>query len=175
MVQFKAISRLQTPEQMMDVFRKNTGTFQKEVLKDLAAVVVSLSPVDTATYVNSHSVGEGGRDRGFPGAGRTTSAGKPRNQNAEAARGAALASLTAQIDQMGDDIQNPMLRNASEHAWRVEYGGWGEGTQNRAVGRDRLTEEMQAELGKQPYFVYTKARAQIPAIIADVKVRLGLE
>ena len=41
MVQFKAISRLQTPEQMMDVFRKNTGTFQKEVLKDRKRALVA--------------------------------------------------------------------------------------------------------------------------------------
>ena len=174
MVQFKAISRLQTPEEMMAIYRRNTGQFQKEVLKGIAAVVVENSPVDTATYVMSHEVAAGGRDRGFPGGGTTTSAGKPRNQNPESARATALASLTAQIDQMGDDIQNPMLRNRSEHAWRVEYAGWGEGTQNRAVGRDSVMAEMQAALGKPAYFVYTKARAHAPAIIADVKVRLGM-
>ena len=172
MVQFKAISKLDTSAAFLAKFEQSAGELKREVMRGLAEAVVANSPVDTGNYVMSHEIVSGGRSGSFPES-PTTSHGLPRQQPRESMAGQALASLMAQIEGLGDADTNFMLRNRAAYAPRVEYGGWGEGSLTKAVGVTRDERAYQAAKATQPYHVYARARAQAPQIIAEARARLG--
>lgn len=172
MVQFKAISKLDTSAAFLEQFERSAGELKREVMRGLAEAVVANSPVDTGNYMLSHEVVSGGRSGAFP-ENPTTSHGLPRRQPREAKAGQALAALMAQIDGFGDADTQFMLRNSAVYAPRVEYGGWGEGALTRAVGVTREERDYQMANATQPYHVYARARAQAPQIVADARAKLG--
>lgn len=172
MVQFKAISKLDTSAAVLERFERSSGELKREVMRGLAEAVVANSPVDTGNYMLSHEVVSGGRSGTFS-ENPTTSHGLPRQQPHAAKAGQALATLLSQIDGFGDADTQFMLRNSAAYAPRVEYGGWGEGSLTRAVGVTRGERAYQQAKATQPYHVYARARAQAPQIIAAARARLG--
>lgn len=164
MVQFKAISKIQTSDALLKRFESAALEVKKDVLRGLAAEVVANSPVDTGNYILSHEIAAGGRDGSFPTT-PTNSHGLPRAQSKASKAAPALARLNAIIDSIQPTDTQFMLRNSAVYAWRVEYGGWGAGAVNRAVGVTREEREEQAASATQPYHVYSRARAAAPAII----------
>ena len=174
MVQFKAISKIDTSAKILEQFEQASGALKREVMSKLAEKVAYGSPVDTGNYVLSHEVVSGGRDGSFPTS-PTTSHGLPRKQDKTSKQQQGLAIMLAQIQSFGDDDTQFMLRNRSEYAVAVEYGGWGEGRLTRFVGVTREEREQQAETATQPYRVYANARQHATQIILDAKAKLGFK
>lgn len=174
MVQFKAISKVDTSAKLLEQFERQSGALKRHVLAGLAEKVVAYSPVDTGNYVLSHEVASGGRDGSFP-ASPTSSHGLPRRQDPGAKKQQALAALLAQVEAVGDEDTQFMLRNRAEYAAAVEYGGWGEGRLTRFVGVTREEREQQALTATQPYHVYSQARQHAAQLIEEAKARFGFK
>jgi hypothetical protein len=164
MVQFKAISKIDTSGALLRKLEQASLDVKKHVLRGLADEVIKNSPVDTGNYMLSHEIAAGGRDGSFSTA-PTNSHGLPRGQ----ARGSKAASARSALNSIIDGIQPTdsqfMLRNSAIYAPRVEYGGWGAGSGAPAVGATRGQREAQARSATQPYHVYSRARAAAPALI----------
>jgi len=128
-----------------DVIREMTQKvegFNEILLKKLAAEIVRLSPVDTGTYMESHSISS--RRTGAPA--KNSSHGKPRNQEKDPFAQAALDRLFSEIEALkpGD---NAFVANTAVHAKIVEYGG--------------------ANWQRGPYAVYRSARAKTPVFVQE--------
>ncbi len=136
--QFKLIDkRLSGSRDVLDSIFGAFGEMKKDVYRGVVDVVVSKSPVDTGTYMDSHDVYDG-RSRA---ATDNSSKGKPRNRPREAHAGAALDRMYAQIDALDPSADKVYIGNRSHHGMVVEYGGpktpaYAPYTQGRAaVGR----------------------------------------
>lgn len=137
MPEFKLIdNRRREADVIRDMGRKLEG-FSGIFLKKLASEIVELSPVDTGTYMDSHSITQG---KTRPEA-VDSSHGKPRGQIKEPFAQAAISRLFAQIDAIEPNGE-AYVSNSAVHAKIVEYGGssWQRG----------------------PYAVYRSARAKTP-------------
>lgn len=147
MVQFRALdNRTSVAKQILALEQKIEG-FRNKVFIGMATSVVQRSPVDTGTYMDSHSVGIG-RNRSGP---ITSSRGKPRGQNRSPYESAALARLIAQINAL-PPLANPVyFKNNAEHARYVEYGP---ASTNESAGN--------------AYRVYQNTRSELPEIVARV-------
>jgi len=174
MVQFKAISKLDTSRDLLRKFEQASVEVKKHVLRGLADEVVKNSPVDTGNYMLSHEIVAGGRDGGFP-ASPTTSNGLPRNQSHETKASQAQAALYAAIEAVQPTDNQFMLRNRAEYDAKVEYLGWGPGSGAPAVGATRERREEQARSARQPYHVYARARAAASALIQSALARFEAE
>jgi len=170
MVQFKAISKLDTSRDLLRRFEEAAVEVKKDVMRGLAAEVVVNSPVDTGNYMLSHEIVAGGRDGGFP-QNPTNSHGLPRRQSRGDKASAALGMLMAQVETIQPTDVAFMLRNSAVYAARVEYGGWGEGSLNKFVGNTRDELDYQAANATPAYRVYALARATAPALIAAAIAR----
>jgi hypothetical protein len=172
-VQFKAISKIDTSGALLRRFEEAALEVKKDVMRGLAAEVVGNSPVDTGNYIMSHEIVAGGRDRGFTDS-PTNSHGLPRNQSHSSKSGPALARLNAQVEGIQPNDTQFMLRNTAVYAARVEYGGWGGGA-IRAVGS---TDAERAAVPRQPYHVYSRARAAVGPLIqralAEFEARMAV-
>jgi hypothetical protein len=172
MVQFRAISKTDTSAKILADFERSAGELKKDVLLHLAAEVVWNSPVDTGNYMLSHEIVSGGRSGNFPER-PTDSHGKPRQQDKGAKGAMALEKLYSQIAALLPGDTDFMLRNSARYAWRIEYGGWGEGSIKKAVGVTADEKAFQQAFATQPYRVYARARSMAPQFIADAKARHG--
>jgi hypothetical protein len=119
----------------------------KDKLESIAADVIKFSPVDTGTYVTSHSfkTNTSSRGRGRP------STGKPRGQNPSSMRQLGYSQLISDIENLKlEDLQKITLRNDSPHAQIVESG-------IKGTLRDSSVEEFDPR--QSGYFVYKKVRS----------------
>lgn len=95
---------------------------QKEFLKNLVEDIVSISPVDTGSYVNGHNVqadvgSAGGQFTSFFESGKSS-------LNPQAEKDQALGRLNNQIDSLPRNLNKVSINNRVPHAYKVEYGGW---------------------------------------------------
>ena len=113
--------------------------FHSALLKMLADEVVGLSPVDTGTYMDNHSMHSGRKQRPRV----DSSHGKPGGQDYSTYADAARSRLYGDIEstKAGDEV---FVSNTAVHAPAVEYGGhnWKRG----------------------PYAVYRTARSRIAVL-----------
>lgn len=174
MVQFKAISRIQTSQALLDRFNRASVEVKRHVLGGLADAVVANSPVDTGNYMMSHEIVSGGRDGGFP-QNPTNSHGLPRGQPHGPAAAAARTALHAQVNAIQPTDTHFMLRNSAVYAARVEYLGWGAGSGGPAVGATREQMAARKQAPAQPYHVYALARAIAPNLIQSAIARFEAE
>lgn len=101
-----------------EALKQKLENYPKEVFKDLAAIVVDHSPVDTGTYMDNHHISDIGK-RQYP-RGVNKSHGKPRRQAREPYADAALARLMGEVDAMPAEGKWAYFYNTSEHAPIVE-------------------------------------------------------
>lgn len=88
--------------------------FKSEILNEAAGVLVTQSPVDTGTYMDSFHVGPSG------GGGFTTSKGKPRNQPYQPSADQAMTRMSNEIESIKEGSA-AVFYNEAEHATEVEY------------------------------------------------------
>lgn len=88
--------------------------FKSEILNEAAGVLVTQSPVDTGTYMDSFHVGPSS------GGGFTTSRGKPKNQYWEDHGPKAMTRMSGEIEAIKDG-RAAVFYNEAEHASDVEY------------------------------------------------------
>ena len=130
---------------------QNLDLLRDDVLKGLADEIVVRSPVDSGAYVRSHTV-EVGRSAGGQFTGNLQS--NPTSANPEAERELGRAKMYAEIDALPKEAVQVSFNNRVPHASKVEYSGWST---------------------TEPYMVYKGAASRYPAILQEVKNRLGLK
>lgn len=96
---------------------------REEFLKEASAYLVygvtdgDMSPVDTAAYVESHSI------RSTKGAGRSRSSrNRPTHSNPSAARSQSLQTLISEAESLPREEVKVYMNNNSPHAQAVEHG-----------------------------------------------------
>jgi len=159
MVQFRAIDRRRNPAEMMKTFEMNADRFKKRVYEKIAVEIVDNSPVDTGTYIMAHSVA-GGRDEGFVG--DRSSIGKPRKRNPAQFKALARGNLLRSVAALPAGATDVHFRNRAEHAPKVEYLGW--------FNSGPATSGF-----KEPYHVYSRARAKASQFIREAAAEFGFE
>lgn len=112
------IKRLRKPGAVEQQFRRNMENMNSAVLKNLASTAVGFSPVDTGTYVTSHTIFDGDNVSSVPAL--KSSIGRVGGQDAGVYRGRALAELTAQIESLTHADGGYVFGNEAEHRADVE-------------------------------------------------------
>jgi hypothetical protein len=115
---FKVVDNRTTVSRKLAALKEMLEDFPKEVFRDLAAIVVDASPVDTGTYMDNHHISDIGK-RQYP-RGTENTDGKPQRQAREPYADAALGRLGAEIDAMPEDGKWAYFYNTSKHAPHVE-------------------------------------------------------
>ena len=118
-VRFRAIDRRRIDSDLFEGLFGKIDEVRKSFYSKLVTKIVEYSPVDTGTYMDSHSIGSG---KGSSSA-TASSNGKPRNQSRESHAQAALARLLGQIAQIPVRENNVYVRNSAVHGVFVEHGG----------------------------------------------------
>lgn len=116
------IKRLRAPGEVRQQFQRNLEEMNSAVLKNLASTAVELSPVDTGTYVTSHTIFDGDNVASVPVL--NSSVGRVGGQDRGAFQGRALAELNAQIESLAHVDGGYVFGNESEHRADVE-DRWG--------------------------------------------------
>ena len=118
----KIVDNRTTVAKKFEVLKRRLEDYPKEVFRELAAIVVDASPVDTGTYMDNHHISDIGK-RQYP-RGVNSSQGKPKRQAREPYAEAALDRLMGEVDAMPEDGKWAYLYNTSKHADAVEarYG-----------------------------------------------------
>lgn len=118
--QFRLIDRrLKGSSEVLDSVFGALGEMKKDVYRGVADVVISASPVDSGTYMDSHNI-----QIGRTSASTTNSSkGKPRNRPREPHENAARDRLYAQIDALDGTETDVYIGNSAHHGMVVEYGG----------------------------------------------------
>ena len=101
-----------------EALKQRLEDYPKEVFRELAAIVVDASPVDTGTYMDNHHISDIGKRQYSRGV--ESSHDKPRGQPSGPYRDAALARLYGEIDAMPKDGKWAYFYNTSKHAPYVE-------------------------------------------------------
>lgn len=114
----EAIKRLRKPGSVEQQFRRNMENMNSAVLGSLASTAVGLSPVDTGTYVTSHTIFDGDSVSSVPAL--NSSIGRVGGQDAGVYRGRALAELNAQIASLAHTDGSYVFGNEAEHRADVE-------------------------------------------------------
>ena len=111
-------------------------------LEKIAETLVSLSPVDTGAYVESHSINTSS------GSGRSrTSHGRLKTQDASSRKGDALSQLLSDISSISPDTTKVYMNNRSPHNKEVEFGGY--------------------NWSRDGYYVYTRTRAMAGQLLEE--------
>jgi len=131
MIQYKAVDKRRKTESVISGAFQLVDGFFEEFMTGMADEIVKLSPVDTGTYVTSHTVSN--RDRASE-APTESSHGKPREQSATAKKSEAASRLSAEIQALDKD-KPVYFSNESVHAKFVEYGSAKNPSMQRAVYR----------------------------------------
>lgn len=115
-VSFKVVDgRTSIAEKILQVEQK-VKNYRKFFLQGMAEQVILESPVDTGTYITSHSISSN-----TPG-GMTSSVGKPKNQDWGTYAQIGLDKLFADIDALPDKtLTSIRMSNTAEHAGYVEH------------------------------------------------------
>jgi hypothetical protein len=156
MVQFRAIDRRLSADDMIRKFEQNAASVQEGVLKGLATKIAQLSPVDTGTYATSHRVAP--RSGSCDPFKQMTG---PRKQEAGVKQIAGLQIMLTDIESIFADNKpkaNIAFRNEALHAKYVEHGG-------------RTPQGVATPARK----VYTVARSEVKTILADTLAKLGFK
>lgn len=112
------IKRLRKPGSVEQQLRRNVGRMNSAVLQGLASTAVGFSPVDTGTYVTSHTIFDGDSVASVPAL--NSSIGRIGGQDAGVYRGRALAELNAQIESLTHADGQYVFGNEAEHRADVE-------------------------------------------------------
>lgn len=119
MVQYRVIDRRKPAlrvfeDAVLPEIRRARDAFFRMIVES----IVSVSPVDTGTYMDSHNIVVGRQ-----GAATESSHRKPRNQSWSTHAESALARLYGQIESLPDVVSDVRIANSAIHARFVEYGG----------------------------------------------------
>lgn len=112
------IKKLRDPGDIEQQFRRNMAEMNSAVLENMASTAVGLSPVDTGTYVTSHTIFDGDSVASVPAL--KSSIGRIGGQDAGVYRGRALAELSAQIASLDHADGGYVFGNEAEHRADVE-------------------------------------------------------
>lgn len=118
MTQYKLVSKRVGSRSTIDIFLEATAKFQKEVYVEMAHEIVNRSPVDTGTFVTSHSIAR--RSGSFPNRVKEKSHGKPRGVDPGPKKAEGLAKLLEDINALPDGATGIVIQNVSFHAAIVE-------------------------------------------------------
>lgn len=118
-VQYRIIDRRKPAlrvfeDAIMPMIREARDNFFRMVVEN----IVSLSPVDTGTYMDAHHISVGPSSAGLVSSHRKER-GRPWTVHADAA----LERLYGQIAALPDSVQDVRVANNAVHASFVEYGG----------------------------------------------------
>tara|TARA_R110000850_G_scaffold99506_3_gene206158 strand:+ start:640 stop:1098 length:459 start_codon:yes stop_codon:yes gene_type:complete len=115
-VSFKVIDNRTSISKKIKDMERQLENYKVFFLQDMAEYIVSLSPVDTGTYIMSHNLASN------TVGGVTKSDGKPRNQPYQPFVDAALSKLFSQIAGLSDsELSSLKFTNTAFHANKVEY------------------------------------------------------
>ena len=112
------IRRVRPVAEHMATLNRNVERMNSAVLNNLADVAISMSPVDTGTYITSHAIYEG--DNLGSIAKIYSSIGKPGGQDRGGFESTGRAKLTAMIEVLDHSTGNYIFGNESEHRREVE-------------------------------------------------------
>jgi hypothetical protein len=152
MVQFRAIDKRISEDEMVRLFEENVSNIRNVVLTKMAEQIAmrSAATVDTGTYASSHRVGQ--RSGSF--APTQTSHRKPRNQQSGPSVNKGLQQMLSDIEGLPKDAPNVVFRNEAIHAKYVETIGWG---------------------NRPPYKIYAATRREFNTIVRDALAELGMK
>jgi hypothetical protein len=136
-------------QEQIKSLEQDLDLLRDEVLRGLADEIIIRSPVDSGAYVRGHQA-VAGRSAGGQFTGNLVS--NPTSANPEAEREIGRNNLYADIEALPKEATNVSFNNRVPHASKVEYSGWS---------------------NTGPYMVYKGAASRFPAILQEVKSRLG--
>lgn len=115
-VSFKVVDNRTSISRKIKELEDQITNYRTYFLQGMAEQVVLESPVDTGTYITSHTISSS-----IPG-GMTSSVGKPKNQDWGTYAQIGLDKLFADIDALPDKtLTSIRMSNTAEHAGYVEY------------------------------------------------------
>ena len=114
-VSFKVVDNRTNISKKIQELNNQLENYGKFFLEGMANEIVLASPVDTGTYMESHSLGQT-TPTGF-----NSSFGKPKKQPYDTYAQATLNRLYASIESLGGDWTTAKFSNIALHANEVEY------------------------------------------------------